>query len=183
MESAIWSAMVTALLSLQVAAVPAQSAAELKSTSQPAKAQPPSRQDLAKILAKNHQTGASVPKVLGFGARLEVTSLGRKNDNITVVIDSKFCKAVATGGSSSSNFMEMIRYTLDEGGKRLERGRDAKGYWFRADDKVKPLEDRDSAQDRRLIRREIRLAKQLLSVLDPANVVRQLRGKVTVREA
>ena len=77
-----------AVQSMQVPAVPAQA----QPTNQPVRqaaeaAQPPSPQELAKILQKSHHRGAAVPRVLGFTATLKVVSLGKKNDKITVEID------------------------------------------------------------------------------------------------
>ncbi|MHC4514954.1 MAG: hypothetical protein ACYTGW_06065 [Planctomycetota bacterium] len=188
-------AVIAALLSLQVPAVPVvptaptvapqskgtqSSGAQSKATTRPAKTvEPPSRQALARLLAASHHGGAQVPKMVGFKAQLSISTLGQKKDNITVVIDSTFQRDVVTDRGAS----DMIRYTIDEGGKRLARGRDERGYWMLSDNKVTPLTRREDSQDKRLVRREISLAKQLLGVLDPAAVLGQLTGKVAVREA
>lgn len=129
------------------------------------------------MLARSHNGGARLPEMVGFEARLRVLTMGRDKENIEVTIDSSFRKDVPCG---SRRPLDMIRYALDEGGKRLERGRDAYGYWYRSDGKVASLDGRDGATDRALVQREVSLAKQLLGVVDPAAILGRLQGKVSV---
>jgi len=180
----IESAIVVALLSVPFSgsAMQAQSKPGAQTTKTADKAtEPPSREALAALLANSHNKGAKLPKMVSFKAKLSVEPLGRDKDNITVEIDSRFRNDVPKVGGARRT-PAMIRYSVDEGGKRLERGRDAYGFWFRSDGKVTPLAGRDFGEDRALVKKEISLARQLLDVVDPAAVLGQLSGKVVVVE-
>lgn len=155
----------------------AQLSAQSQPQSQPT--EPPSREALAQILAKSHHRGAKLPEMVSFTATLKVAAMGRNNESIEVTLASWFRKDVPRG---SRRPMSMIRYSLDEGGKRLERGRDAYGYWYRSEGKVTPCDDADGTTDRELVRQQISLAQQLLSVVNPADVLHKLTGNVKVTE-
>ncbi len=167
----MWSEIECAVVCVLLSSLPAQSP-------QSRPTEPPSREQLARILAKGHHLDHRLSRMASFDAQLSITPLGRNVDTVTVSIKTLFCLDVPRGGSRKP--FDMIRYSLDEGGKRVERGRDAYGYWFRSDSKVTPLDDANGATDRELVQREISLAKQLLRVVDPGAILEGLQGKVRV---
>ena len=141
----------------------------------------PSRKDLAFKLTGAHRKGAA-GAVDAFEAHLSVVAVGPKKNSITIELDSTFKRNVRWKDSrGNQNERALIRYVLDEQGKRLERGRDGNGFWFRSGNEVTSLEGKDFATDRQNVQKEIRLARQLLSYLDPGRTLQRLEGDTPVR--
>lgn len=107
-----------------------------------------------------------------FQGRLEITSSDTEEDKITVGLDIRF-------KNPSS-----IRYKVDEGERRIERGRDQRGAWTRLsrNDPAISLGGRDYEGDRRELKKHMGLAAQLLRFLDPASIVELLDDPTASRQ-
>lgn len=70
----------------------------------------------------------------------------------------------------------LIRYELTDSARPVVRGRDRLGYWMLSGGKAEDLRGRDFQQEYDAARRDLRLAQQLLELLDPGAVLRALRS-------
>lgn len=75
----------------------------------------------------------------------------------------------------------LIRYSVRQGGKPVETGRDRSGFWHLFQGKPRDLTEAD-AEDRRACERSTNLVRQLLRFLQPGEVLRALTGPGPVSE-
>ncbi|MBK8977933.1 MAG: hypothetical protein IPM29_18660 [Planctomycetes bacterium] len=71
----------------------------------------------------------------------------------------------------------LLRYRIEGDGETVEEGLDERGEWLRIGNQLHDLRGRDAvefAEDRENVRRNVRLARQLLSFVDPAATLRAL---------
>lgn len=117
--------------------------------------------------------GELAEAVEGFEGKAEITPITEDGDAITLIIDIRFRDPDA------------IRYKADEGGRRVERGRDHIGPWTRAgvDEPAVSLRKAEYENDRDELEKHIALARQLLRFLDPAEVVGRFQTNVVLGEA
>lgn len=130
-------------------------------------AQTPDPAQLAADLQKAHRGKTAGRPVDRFSARLQLTQRGRDEDRITVRLDVRFWHRPDR---------DLIRYELKEGGRVVQRGWDRKGPWVRIDDRIEDLRSREFRRDLDSLRRELRLARQILRFLDPAGLVSSLEN-------
>ncbi|MCA8956033.1 MAG: hypothetical protein KDC87_08160 [Planctomycetes bacterium] len=136
------------------------------------------RRALALAVGKAHRENAT-QKIDRYRAELEVTELGRDKDNITISLEVAFGATIERRAGFT---MPMIRYAVDERGKKLLRGRDELGYWHSIGAKVENLSDKEHQNDRELVEQHIELSKMLLELLDPGKFVGSLRGNSPVQD-
>lgn len=79
---------------------------------------------------------------------------------------------------------DLLRYEVEEEGRGIERGVDARGAWAKTNEGrgAYPLAGREFASERAEVRRHVRLARQLLRFLDPAASLRTLRDPDPVED-
>ncbi len=126
------------------------------------------RDDFAALVAdvrRAHHTEAG-RRPTSFAGTIGVTSIAPDADSIAVQLEIRF------------RLPDRIRYCVDEGGRRLERGRDANGgwVWLGAEYEPQSLGKAEYEGDREELKRHIAIAAQLLRLLDPAAVVESLAG-------
>ena len=119
-----------------------------------------------------HGGEAALRSTTQFQGRLEITSAGSEDDKVTVGLDIRFMTPKA------------IRYKVDEGERRVERGRDTRGSWTRLsrDEPPVSLGGRDYEGDRRELNKHTSLAAQLLRFLDPAAIAAMLNEPGITRD-
>lgn len=100
-----------------------------------------------------------------FVGDLSIRTVETGADNIEVRLAAQFLRP------------NLLRYSVREADRSLERGRDTKGAWMRNGDRVVTLPGREFKNDLRELNRHVGLAKQLLEFLDPAKTLRQLRDR------
>lgn len=107
-----------------------------------------------------------------FSGQFSITSLEPGQDRFETRLTAKFLAP------------RLIRYNLEEAERAIELGQDEKGMWTRNGDKVDALTSKEFAKDRKTLRQQLRLARQMLQYLDPANALRSLtdRSPVTTCE-
>jgi hypothetical protein len=76
----------------------------------------------------------------------------------------------------------LIRYEMVDASKPVVRGRDRHGYWLFDGREVHDLQGREGQDDLDAVRRDLRLAQQLVRLLDPGAVLRSLRRPGPVAE-
>jgi hypothetical protein len=140
--------------------------------------EPKSVQELAAALRTAHGISAQDAQADRFEARLQLTPQRAGDaEKITVSLDVRFWQRSRTDATKR----DLIRYRIDEGGETLERGRDARGMWSRAGKEEFNLGAREHQTDRETLEQHMRLASQLLELLDPERLVGRLAGAGPVR--
>lgn len=163
----------TAVVPCLLAAAPAQTDPAPPS-SQPQESAPAVDPEVARLIADltaAHRGDTAEVRIRAFHGKLAITPTARDQDKITLTIDVRFQIEPTR-----------IRYKVDEGGRRIERGQDRRGKWARLDqnDRAVDLGKAEYEGDRRELAKHVALARALLRFLDPAEVVRSLRGRPTV---
>jgi hypothetical protein len=127
---------------------------------------PPGLQDLARAVDAAHRgarnAAAEKREIGGYRGSLTLTPLDRQQDNVEVRLTAAFLAPT------------LLRYEVEEAGKKLGRGNDAQGAWESVGDQVTALRGRENTQTRDLVEQHVRLADQLLRFLDPASSMRRL---------
>lgn len=112
-----------------------------------------------------------------FIAHVQITPPADEQDHVVVSLDVRFWRE---GGARTRS---LIRYRVDERGKKLERGIDKRGPWNRIGDEVTGLGSKEDQTAREEVQRHVRLAKQMLEFLDPGKLLDALEDKAPVRDA
>lgn len=76
----------------------------------------------------------------------------------------------------------LIRYRQRDSARSVEQGRDRVDYWSFADGKQQDMRSRELATDLEHCRRNLKLARQMLQFVDPANVLRKLTEPSAIGE-
>lgn len=107
-----------------------------------------------------------------FQGTIGITPMQPDADSIEVRIAARFLGP------------DLLRYAVEESGRIIESGIDAKGGWGRIENRVYGLTGKEYSTDRRQVAQHRRLARQLLRFLDPAATLRRLqnRSKVETRD-
>lgn len=109
----------------------------------------------------------AIAEPAAFQARIVLTPLGRTQDTVMVTLDASYLTRAET--------TPLIRYAVDEQGRKIERGLDAKGPWARNDKAVYALQGKDYAEEATKLRRDLGLARQLLHFVRPHALLLALR--------
>jgi hypothetical protein len=128
---------------------------------------------IADLRSAHRGAAAAGVDIDAFEAKLEITPSTDTDDQITLVIDVRF--------RADRN---QIRYKLDEGGRRVERGRDHVGMWTRLaeNDEAVSLGKAEYEGDRAELKKHIALSRQILRFLDPAELASRF-GKANIGTA
>ena len=140
---------------------PADPASEGRAEPAPA-AQDPAFAELVAAVRRAHG-GGDREATRSSEAALRMTTLREDEDSIEIALTAQFLAP------------RMLRYRVDEASETLERGFDDRGPWALVGDEVVNLSDKDFAEDRAEVRKQVRLARQLLGFLDPAKLLESLR--------
>lgn len=159
---------------LLLGALPAQSG------SADAPATDAAAQDLEQLVQQveqAHRTADAPPVPGGFRATLQIQTHGSEQ-RVTVELKVLFREWETPAGRS----WPLIRYEQIDAAKSAVHGRDTKGFWALLDGRVRDLQHRDLEADYESCRRNLKLARQMLRFLEPAQVLRRLQEPGPVRE-
>lgn len=137
--------------------------------------------DLAALLARldaAHHPEGPVPEVRSFRAALEVHLIdasAEQGGQISLAFQ------YLRWQRSERSVRHLIRYEVKHSGEPIERGRDQYGMWHRTNGEAKPITEADT-EDVAAVERHTQLARQLVSFLDPAAVLRTMTDPSPVRD-
>ncbi len=127
---------------------------------------------LRQALAAAHRGAEQLPAVHGFAADLRVQELARESaQRIEVELKVRFLDLLddATGKRKP-----LIRYQQIDSARTVEFGRDETYYWGNLTGRAEYLTAKEFEADRLSVRRNLKLARQLIAFLDPDQVLGQL---------
>lgn len=132
----------------------------------------PSQGDVAELAARLDRVhlGDSDADISSFSATLQLNTLATDQDAISITLITDFAKFQV-----GERIRRYIGYRVQEEGKLVERGFCEQGYWTRIDNEVVYLTAARHQADVESVKRDVRLARQLLEYLDPGSVVRRMR--------
>lgn len=135
---------------------------------------------LRRDLVRAHRLAEDLPPLDRMVASLVLETIGRERSNVVVSAKVRFLLWRRDDGRERA----LIHTVLEEGDEPLQRGIDRRGPWLHQNGTTSRLLGADDDQERAAIRREAHLARQLLSVLDPAAALDRLvdPGPVTRAE-
>ena len=138
-----------------------------------------SRAALAEEVRKAHRPDGSKTPIDSYRADLQVSKTGEQNSNIDIDLSIKFGAKIE---GKKGKLSPMLRYSVNEGPKRLQRGFDGRDRWQAIGKKVSGLTDRSHVRDRRLLDTHLRLCKLMLKFLEPGTILGSLKGSEPVKE-
>jgi hypothetical protein len=132
----------------------------------PAPAKLAAATDIEARIARLRQAhcGGKPPDVADYLAEIEIRALDPEQDSHAVRFHVRYLRA-----------QRLLRYGTEQGGRKIERGRDAIGPWQRGDKGPVSLREPDRALDHREFMQHLRLAERLLRYLDPGAIVAELQ--------
>ena len=135
-----------------------------------------SRKALAQRVAKAHR-GDSKAVIDRYRATVTIKPLGRDKDNVNIELNVKYGRKIARAKGVTA---EMIRYSVSEGDKPMERGKDPRP-WMRVGKEVTSLSGRHDSADLELLESHTRLCRQMLQLLDAGAILAALDGQDPVQ--
>jgi len=134
------------------------------------------RKALAARVAKAHR-GDSKAAIDRYAATITIKPLGKTADNVNVELMVKYGRNIERAEGVTD---EMIRYTVNEGDKPMERGKDPRP-WMRVGKEVTSLSGRHESTDAELLDSHTRLCRQMLQLLDAGAILASLEGEEPVQ--
>lgn len=115
-----------------------------------------------------HRQGAAPRSIDAFRAEIDVRALGN-SQNLEISLEVKW-KAP-----------ELMRYEITQGNTRKQRGIDETGEWESVGNQVLDLQEQRSDAGLLEVQRHLQLCKQIVRLLDPADVLGELRQTAPLR--
>jgi hypothetical protein len=129
----------------------------------------PTLAQLTELVTEAHRTAAATT-IVSFRADLRIEELARTAEEHRgqVELEVRFLdwKHPDTGRS-----YPLIRYRQTDSSRSIEHGRDREDYWAMADGKPQNMRSRELATDLEHARRNIKLARQMVQLVDPSHLL------------
>jgi hypothetical protein len=138
--------------------------------------QPPDLEQLAARVDAAHRTDPRAEPVVSFASDLSLYNVAADADKVEVELSVKFLD-----WRDGERRRPMIRYKLIDNARAVEAGRDRVDYWMQMEGRVQDLGQKEMQTDREDLRRNLKLAQQMLRFLEPGTVLRGLASPSPVR--